>query len=62
MPISNLAKVFGPTIVGYSKQEPDHATILGETIIQQNVSNHFLRIFTNYLCVAYFVSVSKQIS
>ncbi|XP_055301047.1 rac GTPase-activating protein 1-like [Sitodiplosis mosellana] len=48
MPILNLAKVFGPTVVGYSKQEPDHATILGETIIQQNVMQHFLNIPTDY--------------
>lgn len=38
MPISNLAKVFGPTLIGYSSENPDYATILGETIIQQNVS------------------------
>lgn len=38
MPISNLAKVFGPTVVGYSKQEPDNMAILGETYVQQNVS------------------------
>lgn len=38
MPISNLAKVFGPTVVGYSKAEPDYTEILGETVIQQTVS------------------------
>jgi len=30
MPISNLAKVFGPTLVGYSSQEPS-LTMLSET-------------------------------
>lgn len=42
MPISNLAKVFGPTVVGYSKHEPLGHEILGETEIQHNVSflNH----------------------
>lgn len=49
MPISNLAKIFGPTVVGYSQKEPDHRTILGETIIQQSVSiitcYHFQRTF-----------------
>lgn len=30
MPISNLAKVFGPTLVGYSSQEPS-LTMLNET-------------------------------
>lgn len=43
MPISNLAKVFGPTVVGYSKAEPDYTEILGETVIQQTVS--FLKAF-----------------
>lgn len=31
MPISNLAKVFGPTLVGYSSQEPLSLTMLTET-------------------------------
>lgn len=48
MPISNLAKIFGPTVVGYSKKEPDYAAILGETAIQQNVSiNTFGNLFKN---------------
>lgn len=44
MPISNLAKIFGPTVIGYSKSEPDHAEILGETMIQQNVSIFYTKI------------------
>ncbi|XP_055301048.1 rac GTPase-activating protein 1-like [Sitodiplosis mosellana] len=48
MPISNLATVFGPTIVGYSNQKPHYATILGETVVQQNVMQHFLNIPTDY--------------
>lgn len=31
MPASNLAKVFGPTIVGYSAQDIDPLTLLTET-------------------------------
>lgn len=38
MPLSNLAKVFGPTIVGYSSPEPDQHTIYTETVIQANVN------------------------
>lgn len=37
MPASNLAKVFGPTLVGYSVPEPDPATMLTETRQQQMV-------------------------
>lgn len=38
MPIPNLAKIFGPTIIGYSKSETDQEEILRDTFIQQNVS------------------------
>jgi hypothetical protein len=37
MPISNLAKVFGPTIVGYSGADIDAQTMLKETKKQQAV-------------------------
>lgn len=38
MPIPNLAKIFGPTVVGYSSSDPDHNAIYTETIIQKDVS------------------------
>lgn len=38
MPISNLAKIFGPTVLGYSSLEPDQHAIFTETMIQANVS------------------------
>ena len=38
MPLYNLAKVFGPTIIGYSVAQPVPATILNETHLQQVVS------------------------
>lgn len=38
MPISNLAKVFGPTLVGYSCQEPSPISLLTETKNQVAVS------------------------
>lgn len=41
MPISNLAKIFGPTIVGYSCADPDHHAILSETLVQKDVSVFF---------------------
>lgn len=40
MPISNLAKVFGPTLVGYSSQEPS-LTMLHETKHQVAVKETF---------------------
>jgi Rac GTPase-activating protein 1 len=37
MPINNLAKVFGPTIVGYSTEDMDAMRMVSETRMQQNV-------------------------
>ena len=37
MPISNLAKVFGPTLVGYSVPEPQPEVMVLETHMQQRV-------------------------
>jgi Rac GTPase-activating protein 1 len=31
MPASNLAKIFGPTIVGYSTSDPEPIAMLNET-------------------------------
>ena len=38
MPISNLAKIFGPTLVGYSSQDPTATSMLSETKTQATVS------------------------
>lgn len=38
MPPTNIAKIFGPTLVGYSSNDPDQHAIFTETIIQANVS------------------------
>lgn len=46
MPVSNLAKVFGPTIVGYSSADPDQHAIFTETIIQASVSSRNVFQFT----------------
>lgn len=37
MPIGNLSKIFGPTVIGYSSAEPDYHTIFSETMIQKDV-------------------------
>lgn len=37
MPISNLSKIFGPTVLGYSSLEPDQHAIFTETMIQAEV-------------------------
>lgn len=38
MPKMNIAKVFGPTIVGYSSADPDSHAIFIETMIQAKVT------------------------
>ncbi|KAL6264775.1 hypothetical protein P5V15_004873 [Pogonomyrmex californicus] len=47
MPISNLAKVFGPTLVGYSSQEPS-LTMLNETKHQVAIVEGLLQISSDY--------------
>jgi hypothetical protein len=37
MPVSNLARVFGPTIVGYSTADPEPLAMLNETKQQARV-------------------------
>lgn len=44
MPKENLAKVFGPTIVGYSEIDPSHSTMLTETSQQEQVMKRLLSI------------------
>lgn len=43
MPSENLAKIFGPTVLGYSSADPDQHAIFTETMIQRDVSFHFLK-------------------
>lgn len=47
MPASNIAKVFGPTIVGYSSADPDQHAIFTETMIQADVRAYVIYIFDN---------------
>ncbi|KAH0548085.1 hypothetical protein KQX54_000358, partial [Cotesia glomerata] len=48
MPISNLAKVFGPTLVGYSSQEPSASSMLSETKTQAAIVESLLKIPSDY--------------
>ncbi|XP_059475625.1 rac GTPase-activating protein 1 [Neocloeon triangulifer] len=48
MPIGNLAKVFGPTIVGYSTDDMDAMRMVTETRMQQNVMTELLNIPSDY--------------
>lgn len=41
MPIDNLAKIFGPTVVGYSSPEVDQHKMIHETTIQKEVCVDF---------------------
>ena len=38
MPVASLAKVFGPTIVGYSSETPQPSSMWKETQLQPKVS------------------------
>ncbi|XP_001605567.1 rac GTPase-activating protein 1 [Nasonia vitripennis] len=48
MPISNLAKVFGPTLVGYSCQHPSPSSMLSETKNQVAIVESLLNIPSDY--------------
>ncbi|XP_044742527.1 rac GTPase-activating protein 1-like [Chrysoperla carnea] len=48
MPITNISKIFGPTIVGYSIPEPDFGNMLSETRQQVSVVEHLLKIPSDY--------------
>ena len=48
MPAGNLAKVFGPTMVGYSESDPQPEMLLRQTADQQQVMNKLLAISTDY--------------
>ncbi|GFN78126.1 rac GTPase-activating protein 1 [Plakobranchus ocellatus] len=55
MPANNLAKVFGPTVVGYSCSEPAPMQIMTETRRQNQVMERLLEIprdfWSDLLCV-----------
>ncbi|CAL1288056.1 unnamed protein product [Larinioides sclopetarius] len=47
MPLENLAKVFGPTIVGYSSADPSDSNLLAETRQQCQVMHRLLMLPTD---------------
>lgn len=51
MPIDNLAKVFGPTVIGYSSADPDHHAIFSETAIQKDVRKTVILVFLHLLMI-----------
>lgn len=59
MPASNIAKVFGPTIVGYSSADPDQHAIFTETMIQANVSRIVRILCTLCILTFFFVGHGK---
>lgn len=62
MPISNLAKVFGPTLVGYSSQHPSRETMFSETKSQVAVSMVFKIIQVIFLISLVFKESYKSSS
>lgn len=48
MPLTNFAKIFGPTIVGYSCPDPDQNMMIAETQVQYSVVFALLTIPTEY--------------
>lgn len=48
MPLTNFAKIFGPTIIGYSSPNPDEHKVFAETQVQYSVMFSLLNIPTDY--------------
>ncbi|XP_067633543.1 rac GTPase-activating protein 1 [Eurosta solidaginis] len=48
MPIDNIARVFGPTIVGYSSADPDRHAIFTEVYMQFTTMQNLLKISGDY--------------
>lgn len=58
MPLENLARVFAPTIVGYSSMDLDAHATFAETVIQFNILESLLNIPTDYW--TQFVNVEER--
>nr|KAG5697306.1 hypothetical protein BaRGS_004972 [Batillaria attramentaria] len=50
MPITNLAKVFGPTVIGYSCPEPEPMQMINETRKQAMVMEKLLELPADFWC------------
>lgn len=56
MPLTNLAKVFGPTIVGYSVADPEPLQMINETKYQAMVCCDSILSFSTYFyCSEIFI-------
>lgn len=58
MPLDNIARVFGPTIVGYSSPDPDQHAIFTEVFTQYTVMLNLLKIQFEYW--SQFVALSEE--
>lgn len=58
MSLNNLARVFAPTIVGYSSENVDNHAMFAETVIQVNVLMGLFNIPTDYW--SQFVSIEPE--
>jgi hypothetical protein len=52
MPSSNLSKIFGPTIVGYSNPDPEPEEMLNETMQQAKVRTALSQLLAQQNCHA----------
>ncbi|KAI0235450.1 Rac GTPase-activating protein 1 [Lamellibrachia satsuma] len=58
MSVSNLARVFGPTVVGYSTTDPEPLQMIEETRKQQKVIEKLMSISTDYWIT--FINISDD--
>ncbi|XP_060520879.1 rac GTPase-activating protein 1 isoform X2 [Cylas formicarius] len=62
MTVENLAKIFGPTIVGYSSDNPNPNDLLTETREQIAVMEHLIRLPSEYWSTFINSGVSQPVS
>ncbi|XP_053966931.1 rac GTPase-activating protein 1 [Anastrepha ludens] len=60
MPIDNIARVFGPTIVGYSSADPDRHAIFTEVYMQFTTMQNLLKIAGDYWTQYISLEVDKE--
>ncbi|CAH1130082.1 unnamed protein product [Ceutorhynchus assimilis] len=58
MPIENLAKVFGPTLVGFSSDNPSRDCLLTETRLQIQIVDQLIRLPSDYWST--FINMPQQ--
>lgn len=60
MPIENISRVFGPTIVGYSSADPDQHAVYTEIVIQFNVMRSLIELSSVYWAQFITIDVNKE--